>query len=219
MVGTGDPNSPASSSNSARPPRHVPRGADVAAQRWIDEHGDVLWRFALARTRSAQVAEEVVQETFLAALESAGDFAGQSSERTWLLGIAAHKIADHFRRVARGTHQSPASDDAPCACERCRAAFAKSGKWTRFPEAWPADVEASIDRAVQLEALHKCIEQLPPGQRELIWMRDLLDAPADEVCKQAGITPTNMWTRLHRARAALRTCMEKIFGRGGSRGS
>lgn len=97
--------------------------------------------------------------------------------------------------------------------------FARSGKWARIPEAWPAELEASIDRATQIEALRKCIEQLPPGQRELVWMRDLLDVPTDEICKQSGITPTNMWTRLHRARAALRACMEKVFGRDASRAS
>lgn len=192
---------------------------NAAANRWIEEHGDALWRFALSRTRSADTAEEIVQETLLAALESLNSYVGDSSERTWLLAIAAHKIADHFRRAARAAHQESPPDDAPCACEKCRAMFARSGKWARIPEAWPAELEASIDRATQIEALRKCIEQLPPGQRELVWMRDLLDVPTDEICKQSGITPTNMWTRLHRARAALRACMEKVFGRDASRAS
>ena len=70
-------------------------------QGWLDLHGDYLYRFALLRTREASIAEEMVQETFLAALQARGRFAGQSTERSWLVGILKHKIVDHFRKVAR----------------------------------------------------------------------------------------------------------------------
>src|SRR5687767_14568300 len=70
-------------------------------ERWVDEHGDYLFKFALARLRDAAKAEDMVQETFLAALKGAERFAGRSAERSWLAGILKHKILDHFRKASR----------------------------------------------------------------------------------------------------------------------
>jgi len=67
----------------------------------VDRHGDVLYRYALLRLRSPDVAADVVQETFLEALRARGSFAGRSTERTWLVGILKHKVVDHFRRSGR----------------------------------------------------------------------------------------------------------------------
>jgi RNA polymerase sigma-70 factor (ECF subfamily) len=201
------------------PPPHSPPPAAAnspreAAERWVAEHADALWRFALSRTRGAEAAEEIVQETLLAAMQRLGGFSGASSERTWLLGIASHKIADHFRRLARTQHREDGGDDEPCGCERCRVLFTKGGKWAAIPANWPELGEETHESAATLDALRQCMEALPPGQREVIWMRDLLDIPAEEVRKSLGLTATNLWTRLHRARAALRTCMERVFGPG-----
>ena len=77
---------------------------------WLDRHGDALYKFALMRLRDESAAEEMVQETLLAALQSYEKFAGQSSERTWLIGILKHKIIDHFRRVSRQRQYSPDED-------------------------------------------------------------------------------------------------------------
>ncbi len=187
----------------------------AAAQRWVGEHGDVLWRFVLAKVRKAEVAEEVVQETIVAALEAFERFGGQSSERTWLLGIAAHKIADHYRRAARTLHREPESaEDAPCGCDRCRALFAQNGSWARVPEAWPGADNDEEERLLHLNILRACIDALPPGQREAIWQRELLGASSADVCKNLGLTATNLWTRLHRARSALRSCLEQALGDG-----
>jgi RNA polymerase sigma factor (sigma-70 family) len=71
------------------------------AARWVDEHGDALYRYALGRVGRADVAEDLVQETFLAALRAAGSFAGRSSERTWLTGILKNKLIDRLRREGR----------------------------------------------------------------------------------------------------------------------
>ena len=69
---------------------------------WVDLHGDGLYRYALLRLRSPDLAADVVQETFLEALRARSSFSGHSSERTWLVGILRHKIVDHFRRVPQG---------------------------------------------------------------------------------------------------------------------
>ena len=90
---------PAPPDNPRTGPRGRPRpqAAQLHPESWMDSHGDVLYRFALARMCNLEVAEEVVQETFLAALSNRAQFTGRSDERTWLVGILRRKIADHYR--------------------------------------------------------------------------------------------------------------------------
>jgi RNA polymerase sigma-70 factor, ECF subfamily len=183
-------------------------------ERWLSEYGDVLWRFVLGRVRSQDAAEEVVQETVLAAMQAHATFAGGSSERTWLLGIAAHKIADHFRAVRRrgGTRDAHAVDDFREKTTDAGSMFNAQGMWARPPGVWGLEKGSTTENAEIQAALRRCIDALPPSQAEAVWLRDVLSIPGDEVCKVMGISPTNLWSRMHRARAALRTCVEKAIG-------
>ncbi len=177
--------------------------ASAAAARWLQEHGDLLWRFALSRTRSRDAAEEIVQETLLAAMQGVHAFTGASTERTWLLGIAAHKIADHFRRARRaGSVESHEAHPAP----DHDALFTASGMWSKLPGNWGS--AGTTENADLLDALRSCLDKLPPALAEAVWLRDLLGVPTAEVCKALNLTPTNLWTRTFRARAALRLCVE-----------
>ena len=192
----------------------------AAAERWLVEHGDVLWRFVLGRVRSPVAAEDIVQETLLAAMQSLERFEGASSERTWLLGIAVHKVGDHLRKRARATHRGGGGrgDESACGCEVCRALFSGKGMWQTLPGEWDrAGVDGAADGSEKGErrrALVRCIDALPEGQRDAMWMRDVLGVPSDEMCKAMGLTATNLWTRLHRARSAVRSCLEtKLLGR------
>src|ERR1700751_1501769 len=72
-------------------------------ERWVEEHGDCLYRYALLRVRRPEIAEDLVQETFFAAVRTLGNFRGKSSERSWLCGILKNKIWDHFRKLGRET--------------------------------------------------------------------------------------------------------------------
>ena len=89
-------------------PASIPSPAEVPASkadpnRWVDEHGDCLYRYALARVRTPEVAEDLVQETLLVAVRSLEKFAGRSSERSWLVGILKNKIVDYYRKLGRET--------------------------------------------------------------------------------------------------------------------
>ena len=187
-------------------------GSPVApVERWLADYGDVLWRFVLGRVRSRESAEEVVQETVLAAMQAHAMFAGGSTERTWLLGIAAHKVADHLRSARRraGHPEVNASDESAHGFADRASMFTAEGMWARRPSVWGLDAGNTAENAEMLAALRRCIDALPPAQAEAVWLRDLLDVPGDEVCKAMGISPTNLWSRMHRARAALRSCVEK----------
>jgi RNA polymerase sigma-70 factor (ECF subfamily) len=77
------------------------QAARIDPTAWVDDHGDFLFRYAVARLRDDSIAEDVVQETLLSAIQSMGSYSGKASERTWLTSILKHKIIDHFRRSVR----------------------------------------------------------------------------------------------------------------------
>src|SRR5688572_16980242 len=88
--------------------------AENDAYRWLDEHGDYLFGFAMKRIQNAEGAEDLVQETLLAALTAQRSFAARSAVRSWLIGILKHKIADHIRAKTRETSAAaPAYDPEP----------------------------------------------------------------------------------------------------------
>src|SRR5581483_8236434 len=112
------------------------RGQAMATDpaQWVDQHGDYLFRFALSRLRQREVAEDLVQETFVAALRARKRFAGASSERTWLTGILKRKIVDYFRRKG---HEQPASD-LSTSDHWVEALFDERGNWKKKPGKWPS---------------------------------------------------------------------------------
>jgi RNA polymerase sigma-70 factor (ECF subfamily) len=184
----------------------------VEPEVWVDRHGDALYRFAMMRLRDEALAEEFVQETFLAALQSHEKFSGQSSERTWLVAILKHKIFDHYRRTSR---ERPADelaempdDDLRLFDER-RYFIHETG-----PSDWRADPGASLERAEFWDVLECCLGELPPRIAAAFSLRELDELESDEICKVLGITTTNLWVMLHRARAHLRLCLEREWARG-----
>jgi RNA polymerase sigma-70 factor (ECF subfamily) len=101
------------------------------------------------------------------------------------------------------------SDDAASEAAAFSTMFTEKGLWARPPARWGLDASKAAEEAEMLAALRGCVELLPRSMGEAVWLRDLMALPADEVCKAMGITPTNLWSRMHRARAALRACVER----------
>lgn len=171
---------------------------------WVRLYGDCLYRFAILRVRDANIAEELVQETFLAALKSRGSFAGQCSERTWLIGILKHKAMDHHRRQWRD-HQEPLGDDS-----QVEAMFGRLGHWTSPPRKWDKEMRADnpMEEAEFREHFQKCLKKLPPQLAAAFMAKVVDEEQTDSVCKALAISATNLWVILHRARLRLRKCLE-----------
>jgi RNA polymerase sigma-70 factor (ECF subfamily) len=177
---------------------------------WVDRYGDSLWRFAMSRLHDQQAAEELIQETFASALSAKDRFAGASSELTWLTGILNHKILDHIRRLqlqrARGTQSLDDHAAASVAGHDPHAStFASDGHWAKMPGPI-SDRTDPDDRLV--EDLSDCKQKLPESLAQPFIMREVQGMDGPTICKVLGLTPTNLWTRLHRARASLRDCLE-----------
>jgi len=173
--------------------------------KWLDCHGNYLYRYALVRVREAAVAEDLLQETLLAAVGSYHSHAGRSSERTWLVGIMKHKVIDHFRRAARNAQfQLPPEDDE-------FEWFEQSGPWRghwredQAPMTWPVQ---ALESREFWETFEHCLSQLPPQMSIAFTLREIDGLTSTEICEILDITPNNLWVLLHRSRIKLRHLLE-----------
>ncbi len=175
-----------------------------AIEAWVDEHADFLFRYALPRLRDLHATEEVLQETFLAALKSADSFRGDSSPRTWLVGLLRRKIADHYRkRYREGEGESIDATDPTI-----DAWFNEKRRWITWPKRCEMDPAAHHENGAFWRAFESCLKALPERLADAFTLRVVDDREPEEVCKVLSITPTNLWVALHRARARLRACLE-----------
>lgn len=171
---------------------------------WLARHGDALFRYARCRLRDQAAAEDLVQETFLAALKAQQDFRGESAERTWLIGILRHKLVDHLRRRCREQPLAPdAEGDAVV-----DAMFGADGHFRRPPGQWDADPDELAQRREFWLVFEACRSELPERQAAVFTLRLLEDAEPERICQDLGISATNLWVLLHRARTRLRACLE-----------
>jgi RNA polymerase sigma-70 factor (TIGR02943 family) len=172
---------------------------------WVDDHGDCLYRYALLRVRRPEVAEDLVQETFYAAFRTSSNFQGKSSERTWLCGILKNKICDYFRKLGRETNFT----DLEFLNDEMSHKFIDQGwKHDLGPAEWESETEALMDRAEFWVTLRECLSKLPTRVADVFMLREMEEMEAAQICQALAISQNNLWVMLHRARMALRECME-----------
>jgi RNA polymerase sigma-70 factor, ECF subfamily len=175
----------------------------------LEGHRAYLLRVARLQLRDEAAAEDVVQETLVAALSGRG-FSGKSSLRTWLTGILKHKIVDAIRRkqrepVAAGTFGSL---DDELDIEDFDEMFDATGHWNPKPGDW-GDPAATLEGREFIEIVDFCLDKLPPNTARVFMMREVLELETAEICKELAITANNLWVILYRARMALRLCLEQ----------
>jgi RNA polymerase sigma-70 factor, ECF subfamily len=194
----------------AKPPGAASGGAALSdPERWVDEHGDYLFRYALARLRDPARAEDAVQETFLAALK-AKNFAGRSAEKSWLVGILKNKIFDHFRRAGRETSFTDLNFYADEESDRFVADGLGKGGWIHElgPMEWSADPGSGLDNEMFWQTFQDCSRRLPKNVATVFTLREVDGVDSKEICAALNISESNLWVMLHRARMALRRCLE-----------
>ena len=186
-------------------------------ERWVDEHGDCLYRFALTRVRKEEVAEDLVQETLLVAVRTHEKFGGRSSERSWLVGILKNKVCDYYRKLGRETNFT----DLEFFSDEHSDRFDGENYWIheRGPSDWKPEGEEAMKRAEFWQTIQGCLAKLPDRIATVFTMREIDDVPSKEICAILNISEANLWVMLHRARMALRQCLEATFfdGQGGMR--
>jgi len=180
-----------------------------AAEAWLAEHGDYLYRYALMRLRDEELARDAVQETLLASWKANRNFRGDSSIRTWLVGILKHKITDQIRKQIRDRKLTEQVESDPTS-----RYFNQNGGWASPPGEWTDNPEQLTGNGQFRETLTRCIAKLPDMQKEVFSLRELAGENSQNICKACNISTTNLHVIMHRARMALRACLDKHWFNG-----
>ncbi len=177
---------------------------------WVDLYGDYLFKYALMRLRDPAKAEDAVQETFLAALKGGRSFTGRSAEKSWFIGILKNKIFDHFRKASRETSFTDLDFYADEESDRFVAGGLGKGGWIHAlgPTDWPANPGAGLDNELFWKTFHECAGRLPKNVSAVFCLREMDGVDSKEICARLDISANNLWVMLHRARMALRRCLE-----------
>ena len=177
----------------------------------IESHRPYLLRYALAQVRDAELAEEAVQEALVAALESIDGFDKRSTLRTWLTSILRFKVIDIQRRLVADRARLQHDEAAAMVAEHeawLDEMFDDTGHWRSPPQAWN-DPEAALEQSRFWMVFEDCLGRLPNTGGRVFFKREVLGEETDIICRDEGITQSNCWVILHRARVALRICLEK----------
>jgi RNA polymerase sigma-70 factor, ECF subfamily len=185
------------------------------ATRWVDAHGDFLYSFALSRVRDRWAAEDLVQETLLAAMQSRKAYREQASERTWLCGILKHKIIDHYRKSSREVELTDEEGDLSSYDYLFRDEGVWKGHWTAEarPVEWHDNPETALEHTEFRGILTHCLGELPERVANVFTLREMEGFDAAEICDILGIKANNFWVMMHRARLHLRRCLENNWFR------
>jgi RNA polymerase sigma-70 factor (ECF subfamily) len=193
-------------------------GDEGAFDELVNKHHSGLIRMALGHVADREVAEEVVQDTWMAVIEGLARFEGRSSLRTWIFGILIHKAKDRGVREKRHATFSDFeshNDDNDEAVDPSR--FHQSGEWAGHwafpPQPWDDQTPEKLLASQQaVRAMNKAIESLPKTLKEVLVLRDVEGVDAKEACEILKITETNLYVRLHRARERVRVAVESFLG-------
>lgn len=171
--------------------------------KWIDLYSDYLFNYTITRINDRDLAQDIVQDTFLAGLKSMKNFKGEASERTWLISILKRKIIDHYRKINSNKGKAEVrisySDDE------------SEGDWLEERVADPFDKTAEdlMQNSELGDAIFDCLSKLPEKQAQVFRMKTIEGYETEDICKELNINASNLWVIIHRARTAMASCLEE----------
>jgi RNA polymerase sigma-70 factor (ECF subfamily) len=169
---------------------------------WLEKHGDVLYSYAISRLRNPDAAEEVVQEAFLGAIRNISQYRNDGAEGAWLMGILKRKVIDRLRADAKKEEHLDGDDQVVAGL------FDDRGNWS-FAARKSSELRLdSIEQREFHEILARCLQHLPQNQAAVFIQREVEEKTTDVICKELGITSTNLWVLMHRARLRLVECIK-----------
>ena len=171
--------------------------------KWIDLYSDYLFNYTITRVNNKDMAEDLVQETFLAGLKSMKNFKGKASERTWLISILKRKIIDYYRKIN--------SNKGKAEVRMSYTDNETEGDWLEERVADPFDKTAEdlMQNSELGDAILECLSKLPEKQAEVFRMKTIEGYETEVICKELNITASNLWVIIHRARTAMASCLEE----------
>lgn len=175
---------------------------------WVNEFSDELFSWAFYKTSHKEIAEDLVQETFLAAYHKLDTFQGRSQPKTWLFSILNNKVIDYYRKSAKTTKQT-SSISENTGYELTDGLFNEGGNWKdmEINSIWNQEVEL-LDNPEFNNTMKGCMEDLPQKWEHAMTSKYLTDKNAEEICQELEITVSNYWQIVHRAKLMLKKCLE-----------
>lgn len=182
---------------------------------WVSKYGDYLYSIAYYKTNSKEAAEDLVQDTFFSALRAIDTFKQNSSEKTWLIAILKNKIIDYYRKrdVLKHTEDYIKDTEDSFYDAFFQADQYSTAHWkeTAMPKPWITEADAEVNTKEFMKALDNCIEKMPLKLRPIFVMKYINEEDSEKICKDYGISSSNYWTIIHRAKLILRNCLEKTW--------
>ena len=180
---------------------HTKLQNELQPETWVDKYADYLYNYAIVRVNDSELAKDLVQETFVAGLNSAKNFKGSASERTWLVAILKRKVIDHYRKIN--------SKKGKAEVRMSYKDGNEEGRWLEEQVADPFSRSENdrIENEELGEAIQECIMKLPPKQAQVFTMKTIQGISTEDICNELGINPSNLWVLVFRARTALMNCL------------
>ncbi|PKA99005.1 RNA polymerase sigma-70 factor (ECF subfamily) [Flavobacteriaceae bacterium MAR_2009_75] len=171
---------------------------------WVDAYADYLFNYAIARISDAEMAKDLVQETFLAGLKSAKNYKGDAAERTWLIAILKRKVIDHYRKInsKKGKAEVRVNYSAQTDAEGDWLEEQVSDPFSNFEHSELENEELGM-------AIQSCIGKLPKKQAQVFTMKTVQGISTEDICNELDINPSNLWVMIHRARTSLMGCLNQ----------
>jgi RNA polymerase sigma-70 factor (TIGR02943 family) len=178
-------------------------------KKWVSNHADYLYSYAMSRLNDEDLARDIVQDTFLAALERVDRFEGRSTERTWLTAILKHKVVDQYRKRSSGIGRNTERLDDPNSVD----VFFESedGHWKSQyqPKSFGIEEQDPMHAKEFNMILQKCMQKLPSLWLSVFTMKHIDDETTEMICHELKVTPSNFWVIIHRTKVDLRNCLQK----------
>lgn len=178
---------------------------------WVDQFSEEFYRFAIYRVKNREVAEDLVQDTFLSGLKALDKFRRDCPEKSWLYNILRNKIIDHFRKKANQEIKQSSSALETDEDAFFNRFFKKDGHWQNetSPTNWDISADKIMEREEFMKFLMLCLSLLPETWSKVFSLKNIDEYSTKEICKELDITPSNLWTIIHRSKLQLRGCLEK----------
>lgn len=175
---------------------------------WVNDYSDALFSWAFYKTSSKETAEDLVQDTFLAAYNKLDSFKGKSQPKTWLFSILNNKVIDYYRLSAK-TSKKTVSLSEDQGIELSNGFFNDSENWkdTTINPIWNQE-EALLDNPEFNKIMQHCMDDLPTHWKHAVTSKYLTDKKANDICQDLNITVSNYWQIIHRAKLVLKKCLE-----------
>jgi RNA polymerase sigma-70 factor (ECF subfamily) len=191
----------------------VPEPTEInTPEKWVELFGDYLFGFALMRVSRREVAEDLVQDTFLSAYRARESFLNQATVKTWLTSILKRKIIDYYRKKSTQNEINifDKNTDDDFMNHFFENESGNSGHWTEgaAPKEWNGNFQTNLERNEFNEILKNCLGKLTPKLSAVFTLKNMDDMDSDEICRELDISPSNYWVMMHRAKLQLRECIQ-----------